>query len=606
MRKDLILQRKKRRKQIIAATTAALVAVTGSVFTYSYATEVKNTDEKFANTETVYVMTDNEGKETQRIVSEKGKLHYDGYAEEVLPAEVKIIYELNGKEIKAENLKGKSGTLKMTIHYDTNRVEGSSVPMMAVSGIVTDRMHFDNVAVDHGKVLEDGNRIVIMAFGMPGVEENLHCADIVELPDTVTITGEAKDFELDGMYTFMTKEIFEEVNFDNKFDTAALTSKIDEMTGGVKELKEGASQLDEGAGKLQEGAKALKDGTGTLKDGAAALNDGVTALKGGSSQLKDGADKLDAGAGELNNGFGQLTAGSEALVTNTNTLAGAAAQIEAGSQQLSTGTGNLNTALGTISANSSALNAGAQQLVNSVFAEANAKLSAAGIPVTLTESDYAAKIAGIISANPSAAAVLNPAKAQLDSVVAFKTGLLTYTGGVDQAAAGAASLDGTVKSSLLPGMTQLKNGAAALAGGQSQLNTGISGASAGAGKLKAGTADLVNGHKQLGAGIDKAAAGAAQLKDGSALLYSSEDELLAGIAQLKAGTEKMKEGTSLFDEKINSELEKIKGSNYLATLKRTADLRNSAKNYRAFGKDGNYESVTFIYKTQGIFAEESK
>ena len=605
MRKDLILQRKKRRKQIIAATTAAIVAVTGSVFTYSYATEVKNTNEKFANTETVYVMTDNAGKETQRIVSEKGKLHYDGYTKDVLPADVKIKYELNGKEIKPEKLKGKTGTLKMTIHYDTNSVAGSSVPMMAVSGIVTDRMHFDNVTVDHGKVLEDGNRIVIMAFGMPGVEENLHCADIVELPDTVTITGEAKDFELDGMYTFMTKEIFEEVNFDNKFNTAELTSKIDEMTGGVKELKEGASQLDEGTAQLQNGAKALKEGTGTLKDGASALNDGVTALKGGSAQLKDGADKLNAGAGELNDGFGQLTAGSEALVTNTNTLAGAAAQIEAGGQQLSTGTGNLNTALGTISASSSNLNSGAQQIVNSVFAEANTKLNAAGVPVTLTESDYATQIAGIIAMNPSAATVLNPVKAQLDSVVAFKKGLLAYTSGVDQAAAGASALNEGV-TALLPGMTQLKNGAAALAGGQSQLSAGISGASAGAGKLKAGTADLVNGHKQLGAGIDKAAAGAAQLKDGSALLYSKEDNLIAGIAELKAGTEKMKEGTSLFDEKINSELEKIKGSNYLDTLKRTADLRNSAKNYKSFGKDGNYESVTFIYKTQGIFKEESK
>ena len=604
MRRDLILQRKKRRKQVAAGVTAALVAVAGTAWTYSYATEKKSAED-FSNTETVYVMTDNEGKETQRIVSEKGKLHYDGYSREILPAEVKIKYELNGKEISPEKLQGKSGALKIKIHYDTNPVAGVSVPMVAVSGMVTDKNHFNNVTVDHGKIIEDGNRIVIMAFGMPGVEENLRVSNIAEIPDTAIIEGEARDFELDGMYTFMTKEIFEEVNRNNAFNTGDLTSKIDEMTGGVKELKDGAENLNEGVSKLSYGAAALKEGTGTLKKGASDLNEGVSALKGGSLQLKEGAGQLNAGATELSEGFGKLTAGSNALLENTNTLAGAAAQVEAGSQQLSTGTGQLNDALTSITSNSSALNAGAVQLVNSVFAESSAKVTAAlqkvnpmAPVITLTEENYQAVLGSI----PGTEEV----KAQLDSVEAFKAGLFAYTGGVDQAAQGAAELDSTVKTSFLPGVIMLKDGASAVAAGQSQLKSGIDGACEGADAINTGTETLVKGQSHLGEGIDMAAEGAAKLKDGSSLLYDKEDELLRGIAQLKEGTQQMKEGTVLLDEKINEELNKIKGSGYIDALKRTKDLRNAAKNYRAFGEKGNYESVTFIYKTQGILSENTK
>ena len=84
----------------------ALIAL-GSVSITSFADQgakkenvndgIKTTAKTPANDETVYLLTDADGREHQRIVSEKGTLHYDGYENAELPVTMKISYTLDGK-----------------------------------------------------------------------------------------------------------------------------------------------------------------------------------------------------------------------------------------------------------------------------------------------------------------------------------------------------------------------------------------------------------------------------------------------------------------------------------------------------------------------------
>lgn len=538
--------------RIAALSLAGVLVATSSIYTYSFAAEKKNVEAPVPNTETVYVMTDAQGGETQRIVSEKGELHYDGYEKETLPVTMEITYTLDGKEVKAKELAGKTGHLVMEIKYRTNTIEKKgNVPFLAITGIVVDNSHFTNTGVDHGKIIEDGNRKVIMAYGFPGVQENLHGEGIVDLGDTVRITGDVKDFKLEGMYTLMTKEIFEELNMEQKFNMDSITSQINELTGGVKQLHEGATQLNKGVGTLDAGAKKMKDGTGALAKGANDLSEGFDNLNAGSSQLKTGADKL--------------AESSTALAT--------------GSQTLSEKITDLSTGLNAISAQSSALNAGTQQIISATFASASRELNAqmqkvnpSAQQVTLTPDNYKAVLGKLAQAVPPMAETLAQVEASLDSVLTFQQGLLQYTAGVDQAAGGATLLQNKINDEFNPGMQQLAEGAKTLSAGHNQLNSGIAEAGKGATQLAAGTNEL----------------------------FLKENDLLDGIKMLQEGAGKLEDGTALLDDKVSSELKKLYSNKYIDTLKHVRDVKNSAKSYKSFGKNENYETVTFIYKTDGI------
>ncbi len=547
-----------RKGKIAAIGLATVLVATSSFYTYSFAAEKKTDEAPASNTETVYVMTDAQGGETQRIVSEKGKLHYDGYEKDTLPVTMNIKYTLDGKEVKAKELAGKTGHLVMEIKYRTNSVEkNGNVPFLAITGIVVDNTCFTNIGVDHGKIIEDGNRKVIMAYGFPGVQENLHGEGVVDLGDAVRITGDIKDFELDGMYTLMTKEIFEELNMEQKFDMDSITSQLDELTGGVKQLRDGASQLSKGVGTLSAGAKKMQEGTGALAKGAKDLSNGFENLNAGSNQLKSGADTLSQSVDAL----------------------------AAGSVQLNEKTTELSTGLNAIAAQSGALNQGAAQIVNATFATAGKnltaemqKVSAQAPEVVLTPENYKAVLGGLANQIPNMEGALKQIEASLDSVLVFQNGLLQYTGGVNQTAEGAEMLSGTISQKFNPGMQQLATGAKNLSAGHSQLKNGI---------------------EQAGKGADKLAAGTNEL-------FLKENDMLDGIKMLQDGAGKLEDGTALLDDKVSSELKKLYSNKYIDTLKHVSNVRNSAKSYKAFGKSGNYDTVTFIYKTDGIQKSEEK
>lgn len=244
-------------------------------------------------------------------------VYYEGTATKQLPVSVKIRYELDGQEISAKDMEGKSGHLKLTISFTNNysevkNINGKSIvihPSYLAGGILNmSTGKFSNVKCESGKIVNDGTNEMLAFANIPGLNETLKSAGLdkvnnqLGISDDVTVEADVNDFDLGSIMVGMTNEI-------------DLASELGEI-GSVSELTDGIDQLIEADDQLIDGSKQLYDGTTQLKEQAAPLtgsSDQVRQLSAGAIQLNDGVkalqtgiSKYTAGASAINEGVDQL------------------------------------------------------------------------------------------------------------------------------------------------------------------------------------------------------------------------------------------------------------------------------------------------------------
>ena len=113
-------------------------------------------------------------------------IYYQGNTDKELPLDCTIKYELNGEEIAPNDLIGKSGSVKITIEY-TNKEErfvninGKNekmyVPFVVMAGTMLDNTKMKNIEVTNGKVLDNGQKTVVVGLACPGLIESLGLED---------------------------------------------------------------------------------------------------------------------------------------------------------------------------------------------------------------------------------------------------------------------------------------------------------------------------------------------------------------------------------------------------------------------------------------------
>lgn len=256
-------------------------------------------------------------------------VYYEGTATKQLPVSVKLRYELDGQEMSAKDMEGKSGHLKLMISFTNNysevkNINGKSIvihPSYLAGGMLNmSTGKFSNVKCESGKIVNDGTNEMLAFANIPGLNETLKSAGLdkvnnqLGISDDVTVEADVNDFDLGSIMVGMTNEI-------------DLASELGEI-GSVSELTDGIDQLIEADDQLIDGSKQLYDGTTQLKEQAAPLtgsSDQVRQLSAGAIQLNDGVKALQTG-------ISQYTAGaSEIISTAQQGLYG----ISQGSGQLS-------------------------------------------------------------------------------------------------------------------------------------------------------------------------------------------------------------------------------------------------------------------------------
>lgn len=305
-------------------------------------------------------------------------IYYQGSIEKELPVGMTVTYTLNEKKVSATELAGKSGKVSIRFDYDnkqyeTVKIDGKEekiyVPFAMLTGMILDNDHFRNVEVTNGKLINDGERTVVVGIALPGMQNNLGISrEKLDVPDSVVITADVSDFCFGMTITVATNELF------NQFDDLKLSS-IGGVTGSIGELTDGMSQLLDGSSELYGGLCTLLEKSDVLVSGINMLVDGAKALKNGTASADDGAGRLKAGTAELAEGLNTLKENNDALI------------------------------------------GGAKQVFETLLSTAETQLKAAGISVpTLTVENYAAVLSGVI-ASLDEKAVYNQALEQVSATV---------------------------------------------------------------------------------------------------------------------------------------------------------------------------------------------
>ena len=305
-------------------------------------------------------------------------IYYQGNIQKELPVGLSVRYYLDGKSVSPEELKGKSG--KVTIRFDyenrqyeTVQINGVNqriyVPFAMLTGMILDNDTFQNVQITNGKLVNDGDRTVVVGLAFPGLQENLNLSrDDLSIPDSVEITADVTNFSLGMTVTLACNDLFSQLG-DVDLTSLDSTSALDQLTGAMDQLLSGSSSL-------YEGLSTLLDKSGELVSGIEELAQGAAAIKSGTDSVDDGAAQLKAGLANLSSG------------------------------------------LNTLSANSEALNSGAKQVFNSLLETAATQIRAKGLNVPdLTIENYAEELNTLIKS--------------LDETTVYETALKQVTDAVE-------------------------------------------------------------------------------------------------------------------------------------------------------------------------------
>ena len=194
-------------------------------------------------------------------------IYYQGNSEEALPIDLNVTFKLDGETISKDEIIGKSGKVEIVLSYTNNAKQVVNIngkpttlytPFVVVAGTVINNEKNTNITVSSGKVLDQDKKTVVTGVCLPGMQESLNISkDKIDIPDSITITMDATDFEIGSIMSFMTPKAF--VDTDSK-----LWDDLDEVYSKVNELQNASNQLVNGTGALKDGASQLNTGAHQL------------------------------------------------------------------------------------------------------------------------------------------------------------------------------------------------------------------------------------------------------------------------------------------------------------------------------------------------------
>lgn len=428
----------------------------------------------------------------------------------------------------------------------------------------------------------------------------------------------------------------------------ALASGAKDLDNGVGTLKDGADSLDSGVSSLNDGAVSLDSGISQLQGYVATLSSGLNTISGNSESLNAGAKQI----------FDTLLATADVQIAAAGlqadklTISNYAQVLDKLVDSLSEDnvkTVAYNTALETVTATVNSQkdvireaveSAVRKQVTESVLASAGYSMSAeqydsaiasgqipdevqvqinAAVSTQMSSStiqstvdiNTQSQIQSLIDTNmqsdevqsqinsavekaSAGKASLSSLKEQLDSYNIFYQGVLTYTGGVDKANAGAQQILGGTNT-LKEGSYTLKNGSEQLKSGSGSLKDGVGTLKDGANSLNSGAQSLKDGTGELNSGAKNLAQGVASLKEGSSALVS-------GVKQLKDGSMTLNDGLKKFKEDGIGVLVDAVGGNVNGLVSRLKAVSEVSSHYKSYSgiSDNMDGKVDFIYKTDSI------
>lgn len=196
-------------------------------------------------------------------------LSYQGETKQELPIKTTVSYKLNDEEVTANDLKGKTGKVSITVNYENTdehyveingKTEKMYTPFIVVAGLLVNKDNNENITVTKGKVVDNGKNAIAIGMALPGLQESLDISKSdVDIPSSITFEMDAKDFEMNNIISYVTPKLVEETDIDVFDDMNEIFDKANELQDASNKLVDGTTQLRDGIVTLNNGTHELSD-----------------------------------------------------------------------------------------------------------------------------------------------------------------------------------------------------------------------------------------------------------------------------------------------------------------------------------------------------------
>jgi len=511
----------------------------------------------------------------------KGDIYYEGITDKELPIEVSIRYFLDGREVDAQSLVGKSGNLRIEIgiknklkvtqpityeSYEKGSISKEYehyVPFLVQVSYPVDLNIFSDVKADEAVKVVTGRTMNLSFATFP-------------YPDAkVTFEMRGSNIELKPLTFTVIPQVPPVPDVD-------MEDELKKMLDGVREIRDGLKQFGAATQPLASGGKQMAEGKQALERGISALVAGSDELDESSDELIAGFDVSVQGFNELKDGVTKLAEGLNEVAAGMNRLAGSAGEVSSAVNSLAQAASQLQDA-----ANGWAQNMapGLLQLVN--INEEMLTIAQKLVQEQPEGSDLYKLGQMVIKQNRLIESMGGP-----ESIINSGAQLLGAINGVKEAVD---KLKEGLDSQFIPGIQAINDSIASLASGAKATLDGME--------------EYQKGQTAYRQGLVKYVEGVGDVADGLDALSGNLTRLFTGMDSLVKVLEKMDEGLSAMDSQGLSEMEEgiiqaIDDMRFAKALKRR--MEELADGYRSFmdNERNKNSSVQFIMRTREIAYEE--
>ncbi len=500
------------------------------------------------------------------FTSETESYSYQGNlsASTATPWNIEATYYLDGEELSAEAIAGKSGHVKIALCISPN--EACSGPY-AKNYLVQATASLDsenawNVTSNSGTTAQAVGETQTTFMVLPG--KSAVCE----------VEADVNNFEFDGWQIVgVPLSMAIEVD-DSQF--ASATDSLKDLESATQELSDGATQVKNGTTTVGDALDSLASMNGTLNEGTADLASVMNSLVSGAQQVDT------AVSASLLPGMQQLAAGSEQYQSGLNEQAqsyaqqAAAIDVDAAQASCQSASTAASEAFAQVYAESFAkayAPAFAQAYVEAIAkgCDQQTAMQQASAQAAQSAATQAASSAATSSEVVSAQAQATSATEALVSAAAAKAG----SQGASQALSGASS-----------SYEQIAQGIASAADESSSTSVAA---------LAQATSQLSGGLAQASSAYVKLQQGVEQYTQGVGTLASQYGTFESGVSTLSSGASELASQTNGIGQKALAQV-KDELADYLNPSFQQQDFVN--------GETGSIEIVQFVYQTGKVAADD--
>ena len=199
---------------------------------------------------------------------------YQGTSDKALPVKPVVSLALDGAEISAKDLAGRSGRVEITVRYE----QPQPVPHLALTLLLLPESGVSAVETENAELISFSGRRAVVGWAVPGADPG------AKLPASFTVRFDADHVNLGWMMTFASAD---PVDAACREISSRLPAGMD-LNRTLEDIISILSAMQAGNALPETSSPVVNVVTGQIND----LNDGLAALSGNSASLNDGADAL--------------------------------------------------------------------------------------------------------------------------------------------------------------------------------------------------------------------------------------------------------------------------------------------------------------------------